>query len=184
MEVNGHVQFRRLFQNGPVFFIIEVAVAIIGMRLPSFETQLLDGPFQFLNRLVRVFGCQSGKAEESVRVLTDRLREFVIASFRELGPKSWFELLDPGRGETKHLNIHTCLIHLFEPAFTTIKQIIQKRIPKRLTHIRSIPQPSILGGFIDHVTRIALVFFHGSDIVLGNEMGFKIYFFHFLLRRH
>ncbi len=108
------------------------------MRLPSFEPEVLNGPFKFVSGCFRVFGCKGSKANESVRISLYYLRELIINLSGKSRTLCGVKLLNPRCCQAEYLHINSCRIHVFQSFLSCIKKLVEKNISEWLPYIISV----------------------------------------------
>ncbi len=90
MQVDGHPQLLRLGEDRPVAFVVEIRAARdraraaeVGMRLPAFEAQFLDGPLELSRGRVGILRRQCRETHESIGMTIDSGGQLVVDLLRE-----------------------------------------------------------------------------------------------------
>jgi hypothetical protein len=74
MKIDGYIKFGSPFKDGPIFFVIQITSAIVGMGLPSPQVQLFHAPFKLFGSLSRTLWGKGRETQEPVGIALDNFR--------------------------------------------------------------------------------------------------------------
>jgi hypothetical protein len=96
MEKDEGIQLLRFFKDRPILLFVQVAVPVIGIRLPSLEAVIFHYPLKLIGSPFRVLRSECRKPDETVRVLSNSLRQQVIGASGKRRPCRCVQAFDPG----------------------------------------------------------------------------------------
>ena len=120
MDEERYAQFLGFRQHRPQVGMIEVPVARSAAKQRALQAQFANRPFQFARRCVRVRRGQGGEALETVRMARACFGDQIVDALRHLDRGLGGKIVEPGRGQRQHLDIHALRVHQVQPAFAEV----------------------------------------------------------------
>jgi len=125
MEVERNLECFGTFQDRPEELVVKVAAPDVAVDHCSLEAVFADHAVQLVGSSFRGHGRQSGEPRETARVASHRVCKDVVCFVGELHCLGRVELIHAGGCQRQYLHIDTCRVHIRDPAFPEIAQLIK-----------------------------------------------------------
>ncbi len=167
-----------LRQDGPEALVVEVDVAVVAVGLPADEAEVLDRPFELLDRRVHVPDGEGAVARVTVRMGGDGRGEGVVGFLGQLDALAGLEALDARRRERDHRKVDARLVHQLEPGLTQLEELVDDHVPVGLARPGKVVEPPVLAHRVVAELREVLVGVERVHPALGGEVDFEVDLLH------
>ena len=174
MEVDGGVQFLRLGQDRPVPLVVEVDVAIVAVRLPADQPQLLDRALQLLHGGVHVADGEGGVPAVAIWVSGDGGCQRVVRFPGQRDALGRLETLDAGRRERDHRDIDAGLVHQLANGSAELEQLVDDHISVRLAAAWEVEETAVLAHRVVPELRVPFIRVERVHPALRGEVGLEV----------